>query len=244
MKLRFLAAVIVAAGLGEGRPAVAQTAQPAPITPVTEVRQTVAEARKEMEAHKAAGGVAGAPDHPAVKWDAALWAYRDKYPRADAAAIGTAEAIRVLVRAELWDRAHARIGAVDFEDPAWARVASIVYEAGIAQKDLSFAIATLSRAAASTTDASNKSSVLLVLGRAYRRHGDNAAATRSLEAAKAAAPGTPTAEEAAGLIYEIQHLSIGMQAPAIAGKPRNASRAITLDAFRGTPIVIVFWGST
>jgi hypothetical protein len=243
MKLRFLVAVIVAAGLGEGRRAVAQT-QPAPNTPVTEVRQTLAEARKEMDAHKTAGGAAGTPDHPAVKGDAALWAYRDKYPRSDAAAIGTFEAIRLLVRAELWDRAHARIASLQFDDPAWSRVASMVYEAGIARKDLPSAIATLSRAATATTDASIKSSVLLVLGRAYRRHGNNAAATGSLEAAKSAAPGTPAAEQADGLIYEIRYLSVGLQAPAISGKPRNARQAITLDSFRGKPVVLVFWGST
>lgn len=245
MKLcALLIAIIVAAGLGAGRSAVAQTAQPAPNPAVTEVRETLAEARKEMDAHKAAGGAAGAPDHPAVKWDAALWAYRDKYPRTDAAAIGTAEAVRLLVQAELWDRAHARIESLQFDDPAWSRVASIVYEAGNARKNLPAAIATLSRAASSTTDASIKSSVLLVLGRAYRRHGDPAAAISALEAAKAAAPGTPAAEEADGLIYEIQHLGIGMQAPAIAGKPRNARQPITLESFRGKPVVLVFWGST
>ena len=237
-----LVAIIVAGVFAQGGAAVAQTTQPAPVTPVTEVRQTAAEARKEMEAYKAAGGAAGATDDPAVKWDAVLWAYRDKYPRTDAAAIGAAEAVRVLVRAELWSRAQARIEALDFQDPAWTRVAAIVYEQGIARKDLPSAIATLTRAAESTTDGAIKSSVLLVLGRAYRRHGDLAAATRTLEAAKAAAPGTPAAEDADGLIYEIKYLSIGLQAPAISGKPRNARRAITLESFPGKPIVIVFWG--
>ena len=236
--------VILAGGLGARGPAVAQTAQPAPVTPVAEVRQTVAEARKELEAHKNAGGAAGAADHPAIKWDAALWAYRDKYPRTDAAAIGTAEAIRMLVRGELWDRVQARVESLRFDDPAWARVAAIVYEAGIARKDVPSAIATLSRAAASTTDASIKSAVLVVLGRAYRRQGDTAAATRSLEAAKAAAPGTPAAEEADGLIYEIRYLSAGLPAPPVSGKPRNAPQSITLESFRGKPVVLVFWGST
>ena len=57
-------------------------------------------------------------------------------------------------------------------------------------------------------------------------------------------PGTPQAEEADGLIYEITYLSVGLRAPAISGKPRNARRAITLDSFRGKPIVLVFWAST
>jgi hypothetical protein len=244
MKLRaLLIAIIVTAGLGDLGSAVGQT-QPTPAPTVAEVRETVAAARKEMDAYKAAGGAAGAPDHPAIKWEAALWAYRERDPRSDAATLATAEAVRVLVRAELWDRAQARIEALDFQDPAWWRLAAVVYEQGIARKDLPATIATLTRAAAQTADPSIKSSVLLVLGRAYRRHGDTAAATRTLEAAKAAAPGTPVAEEAEGVIYEIKYLSIGLQAPAISGKPRNARRAITLESFRGKPIVIVFWGST
>ena len=78
----------------------------------------------------------------------------------------------------------------------------------------------------------------------HRRQGDLPAARRTLEEARAAAPGTPQAEEAEGLIYEIKFLSAGLPAPAIAGKPRNARRAISLDSFRGKPVILVFWAST
>lgn len=54
----------------------------------------------------------------------------------------------------------------------------------------------------------------------------------------------PSAEAADGRRYEIQHLSIGLQAPAISGTPRNGRRANSLESFRGKPIVVVFWGST
>jgi hypothetical protein len=210
---------------------------------VAEVRQAIADARKEIETYKAAGGAAATADHPAIKWDATLWAYRARYPGTDAAALASAEAVRLLGRAELWDRAHARVESVAFDDPAWERLAAPIYEEGIARKDLPYTITTLSRAAASTTNASIKSAVLVVLGRAYRRHGDNAAATRSLEAARAASPGTPHAEEADGLLYEIKYLSIGLRAPAISGKTRNAG-TIDAAALRGKPVVLVFWGST
>src|SRR5688500_171974 len=167
MKLRpLLVALVVASGLGQTGTGAAQTAQTAPSTPVSEVRQTLDTARKEIEAYKTAGGAAGVADHPAVKWDAILWAYRDRYPRTEAAALASAEAVRLLVRAELWDRAHARVESVDFDELAWSRLPAIVYEEGIARKDLPYTITTLVRAAASTTNASIKSSVLLVLGRA------------------------------------------------------------------------------
>jgi hypothetical protein len=232
-------AVVVAAGTSV--PGGAQSTQsPA----VIEARQTMDAARKEIAAYKAAGGAAGSADHPAIKWDAALWAYRERYPRSDAATLATAEAVRLLVGAELWDRAHARIDALEPDDAAWARVASPIYDEGIARKDLPTAIERLSRVAAQATTPGIKSPVLIVLARAYRRHGDYPAAIRALETAKAAGPAPLVVEEADGLIYEITYLRAGLPAPAIAGKPRNGGRAISMDSLRGKPVVLVFWGST
>ena len=223
-----------------GTGALAQTPQdPA----VAEVRQARDAARKEIDAYKAAGGAAGAAEHPAIKWDATLWGYRERYPRSDAAALATAEAVNLLVRAELWDRAHDRLDSLDASDPAWARLAPPIYEEGIARNDLPSSIERLTRVAAAATSASVKAPVLVVLGRAYRRHGDNAAAIRALETAKAASPGTPVAEEADGLVYEIKFLSVGLPAPAVEGKPRKG-RALTMASLRGRPVVLVFWGST
>ena len=238
-----LVVVLFAACLSSGPASYAQAPQPGPAAATTDVRQAISAARKEIESYKAAGGASATADHPAIKWDAALWAYRERYPRSEAAALASAEAVRLLFRAELWDRAHARVESVGFDDPAWERLATPIYEAGIVRKDLPGTIAALSRAAASTTSPSIKAAVLVVVGRAYRRHGDNAAATRSLETATSTAPGTPYAEEAEGLLYEIKYLSVGVQAPPISGRTRNAG---TIDpaALRGKPVVLVFWGST
>lgn len=223
----------------------AQTPQPAPgaAVAVTEVRQMVTEARKDIENYGTAGG-AGAADHPAIKWNAALWQVHDRAPQTEAGAIAAVEAIRLLIRAELWDRAHARVESLAVDDQAWERVPSALYDEGIARKSFEYTIATLSQTAAATKTASIQSAALIVIGRVHRRQGDLPAATHSLEDARATAPGTPQADEADGLIYEIEHLSIGLPAPAIAGTPRNARRAITLDSFRGKPIVLVFWAST
>ena len=224
--------------------AIAQTQQPPSAATAADVQQMVAEARKEIETYKTAGGAPGAVDHPAIKWDAALWPLHDRAPRSDAGTSAAIESVRLLSRAELWDRAHARVAALDADDPAWARVPSVIYEEGIARKNFDYTIATLSQTAEATKTPAIKSSALIVIGRVQRRQGDSAAATRTLETARAAAPGTPQAAEADGLIYEIEHLSVGLPAPAIAGKPRNGRRAISLDSFRGKPIVLVFWAST
>jgi hypothetical protein len=238
----FLFAAVVVPGLGGA--AATQGAQPAPAASAADVRQMVADARKDIESYTTAGGAAGAADHPANKWSAALWQLRDRSPQSEAGAIAAAEAIRLLVRAELWDRAHARVESLGVDDTAWERVPTALYEEGIARKSFEYTVGTLSRTAASTKTPSIRSAALLVIGRVHRRQGDLPAATRSLEEARAAAPGTPLAAEADGLIYEIEHLSIGLPAPAIAGKPRNARRAITLESFHGKPVVLVFWAST
>lgn len=217
--------------------------QPAQSPAVAEVRQLLDAARKEMDAYKTAGGVPGAADHPAVKWDATLWGIRERDPRSDAGALAGVEAVRFLVRAELWDRAHARIAAIPFDDPAWQRLAGPIYDEGIARKDLRYATDTLSRAAGSTTTPTIKAAILVVLGRAHRRAGDRDAATAALEQAKAAAPGSVQAEEAEGILYEIKYLSPGAPAPPVAGKARNG-KTVDLAALRGRPAVLVFWGST
>ena len=218
-------------------------AQSTPSPAVAEVRATVDAARKAIDAYKAAGGAAGAADPPAIEWDTKLWAFRERDPRSDAGTLAAAESVRLLVRAELWDRAHARIAAIPFDDPVWVRLAIPVYDEGIARKDLPYTIETLSRVVASTTNPTIKAAVLVVVGRAHRRAGDFAAATSALDAAKAAAPSSLHAEEAEGILYEIKYLRPGLPAPAVAGKARNGA-AIDLAVLRGKAVVLVFWGST
>ena len=212
-------------------------------TAVAEVRRTVDAARKEIAVYTSAGGAAAVADHPAVKWDAQLWAYRERYPGSDAAVLATTEAVRLLVRAALWDRAHARVDAIDANDPAWERIPPVIYEEGIARKDIPSTIEKLSTVVAQTANPRIKAAALLVIGRAQRRQGDLAAATRALETVKTEAVGTPYAEEAEGILYEITHLSPGLPAPPISAKARSG-RAIGLAKLRGKVVVLVFWGTT
>lgn len=240
-KMRFLFGVVAALvflAVSPGRTVLAQEG-----TALDEVRHVLDAARKDIAAYSAAGGRDGMPDHPAIKWSETLWAFRERYPNTDAAALASAEAVRLLVHAELWDRAHARLDSLGPDDPAWGRLAAVVYEESIERKDLPYAIERLSRVAASTSNASVKAPVLVIVGRAYRRQGDKEAATRALKAAMTAGAGTPAAEEADGLLYEIAHLSVGAPAPLFNTRARNG-RAVSLAALRGKPVVLVFWGTT
>jgi hypothetical protein len=222
----------------------AQSAQPAPNTTVADVRQMVADARKAIDTYSAAGESRTGAEHPAITWHAAMWLVHERAPQTEAGALAATEAIRLLVRAQLWDRAHEAVASLDVNDLAWQRVPSVIYEEGIARKDYGYATATLSRTAASTGTPALKAAALIIIGRINRRQGDLVAATRALAEARAAAPGTPQAEEADDLIYEIEHLTVGLTAPPVSGTPRNSRRPISLESFRGTPIVLVFWAST
>jgi len=213
-----------------------------PQDPLAAVRQMVADAREEIETFEKSTPAAGS-QHPAIKWDGALWAIHDREPRTDAGARAAVEAVRLLTQADMWTRADARVDSLALDDPAWEGLPWVLYEAGIKRKDLPAVIAKLSRVAQSAPKPTTKAAALMIIGRAYRRQGDLAAATRSLEASRAAAPGSSYAEESKGIIYEIEHLSPGKTAPAIATTARGG-RPIRLAALRGKPVVLVFWGTT
>jgi len=229
--------------LGAARFASGQGTQPAANPAVVEVRETLDAARKEIDAYRAGGGKAAVPDHPATRWHETLWAYRERDPGSEAAALATAEAIQLLIRAELSDQAHARVEAVSADDLAWERLAAYLYYEGSARKDFAYAVAKLSEVAAGSSNAAIKSAALLALGRAQRRQGDNAAAVKSLESARHSAPESVSAREADGILYEIANLSVGLKAPNFSGKSR-AGRAISLESLRGSVVVMVFWAST
>jgi hypothetical protein len=152
-------------------------------------------------------------------------------------------AARALAQAKQWTELDARIASVGADDPAWERLASIVYSAAIARNDLPAVITRLRTVAEATTKPAIRAAALIAIGRANRRQGDREAAVRALGEAKASAPDSNYAEEAAGLIYEIEHLSPGLPAPPIEATSRSG-KTVRLAALRGKSVVLVFWGST
>src|SRR5262245_25704959 len=76
------------------------------------------------------------------------------------------EAIRKLTQAQLWEQVDAELASLPVDDPAWERLPSVIYQAGITRKDLPWVISQVSRATESTTRPSNKAAGLIVVGRA------------------------------------------------------------------------------
>lgn len=219
----------------------ALSSQPAQ-DPLAAIRQMVADARDEIETFEKSSSAATSP-HPAVKWDAALWAIHEREPHTDAGARAAVEAVRLLTQAAMWTRADARVNSLGLDDPAWEGLPWVLYEAGIKRKDVPAVIGRLTRVAESAPKPTTRAAALMIIGRAYRRQGDVEGAKRALEASRAAAPGSTYAEESRGVIYEIDFLSVGKIAPAISTTARNG-RPIDLAALRGKPVVLVFWGTT
>ena len=221
---------------------VSATLSSQPQDPLATVRQMVADARDEIETFEKSTPATGSP-HPAAKWDAALWAIHEREPRTEAGARAAVEAVRLLTQADLWTRADARVDSLSLDDPAWEGLPWVLYEAGIKRQDVPAVIGRLTRVAEFAPKPTTRAAALMIIGRAYRRQGDVDAAKRALEASRAAAPGSTYAEESKGVIYEIDVLSVGKIAPAIATAARNG-RPIDLAALRGKPVVLVFWGTT
>lgn len=163
--------------------------------------------------------------------------------QAQPAAKDVVDSLRALMQAKQWEELDKRVSSIAADDPAWERLPSIVYSAGIARNDLPAVVTRLQHVVETTTRPSNKAAALIAIGRVHRRQGDGRVAVRILEQARSAAPESSYAEEATGLIYEIEHLSPGLPAPAIDAKSRTG-QPITLSALRGKAVILVFWGST
>ena len=241
MRYSLVAALVLC--LVPGLRASGPSPQPGAGSTVADVAETVAAARKAIDQYRTGGGKPDAADHPALAWHGTLWAYRERHPGTDAAAAATAEAIQLLIRAELWDLVRERVNAVGVNDHAWERLSRYLWYDASARKDYARATETFKQVADGTSIASNKAAALLSLGRVQRAQGETAAAVKSLESARDAAPGGMAAEEAAALLYDIANLSIGLQAPAFSATALDG-RVISLASLRGRVVAMVFWGST
>jgi hypothetical protein len=97
-----------------------------------------------------------------------------------------------------------------------------------------------------TSHASVKGAMLFARGAVVNRRGassdeERAAAVADLRAAIEAAPETRYGKMAAGYIYELENLQIGMVAPDIDGKDLDGV-AFKLSDYRGKVVVLDFWG--
>ena len=207
-----------------------------------EVRATVEQAQKEITAFREGGGKNDDPTHPAVKWLAVLWDYRQKYPDSEASAIATFEALHFLFHAGRGEEVLTRMDSLAFDDTAWDRLPSVLNELANEKKDTSLLTSRLERVLSQSTKAKNRAAAALGMGRALRQT-DATRARALLERAVKESPDSPAAREANNLIYEVANLSVGKPAPAFAAKAWKGEK-VALEGYKNQALVLVFWAST
>ncbi len=217
--------------------------RPATEPATAEVRKTLEQAQGEIAAFRNAGGKAGADDHPARKWSAALWDYRQRNPGTDAAGLAAAEAIHLLVHAERFAEVESLAESLEASDPGWERLPNFLLEAANLRKDYGYLLRKLDWLAQNSMSPKAQAAALFARGRALRQQGDAAGAAAAFEKLRRDYPAAPQAQEAANLLYEMSNLGLGKAAPEVAARTR-AGKAVTLAGFRGQAVALIFWSST
>ena len=236
-----------AAGLALLLLAVSGVAQGPPVqredAAVKQVESLLKQARKEIRDFREGGDKSDDPNHPAVKWAAALWEFRQQNAGTPAAARATSEAVHLLIHADRFAEATAKADSVAPEDAAWELLAGVLLEAASIQNDYSFFIHKAELLLRIWSEEKRRAPLRFNLGRAYWQQGELDKAKAAFRAVLEEAPGSPSAQQAEGALYEITQLGAGQPAPVFSVRARDGS-AISLEDFRGKAVLLIFWATT
>ena len=208
-----------------------------------DVASVLRQAREEIRSFEKAGGKREDTNHPVGKWAEVLWAFRKKSPGAADATKATSEAIHILIHADRFQEAHERADRVPPNDPAWAPMAEVLFEAASLQKDFGYFFRKLDSVLPGAADAEVRAALQLGLGRAWRAQKDPEKAKEAFQAAIKSSWNSTWGKQAEAALYELLHLSPGQPAPQFSAPAMSGSR-ISLSDYRGKPVVLVFWSTT
>ncbi|MGH9161448.1 MAG: hypothetical protein ACRD2X_15895 [Vicinamibacteraceae bacterium] len=170
-----------------------------------------------------------------------LWAYRERYPRTEIADRATADALHVLVHADLTDEAFARAATLRPDDGAWNATIEHLME-GALDTGLFESLIDLAKALIrSVADVDLRSHVQYVLGQAYREQGRPDLAVLAFDEIAANQP--RWGERAARELVELRSLRAGQPAPAF-DVLTTTGDDLTLASLRGNAVLLNFWSPT
>ena len=95
---------------------------PAPDKEMDRVQAMVSQSKKDAEQFSKSGGKPGDANNPNLKWSAALWEYREKHPGTPATVTATAEALRLLNRADRFSELYAKADTLKPDDVVWKQL--------------------------------------------------------------------------------------------------------------------------
>ncbi|HUI54377.1 MAG TPA: hypothetical protein VLY04_05375 [Bryobacteraceae bacterium] len=209
----------------------------------SDVDAMLAQARGEIRSFEKAGGKKDDPKHPVEKWVQALWAVYEQSPRTADAPKAASEAVHLLIHADRFQEAYDRADRVPPSDSAWVGISGVLLEAGLLQKDFTYFFRKLPSVFSSSTDATVRAAVQWNLGRVWLSQKQEEKAKAAFQAATEAAADSAPGREAERQLYELLHLGPGQPAPLFSAAAMDGS-PISLAAYHGKPVVIVFWSST
>ena len=163
--------------------ATAQNTSAKPDDPELErVQAMVRQAKEESEQFSKSGSKASEPNNPNLKWAATLWEYRNKHPGIPATAIATAEALRLLVRADRISEMQAKADTVKLDEAAWKRAIYVLVEAAANKKDYNYLISKTQGLSQIAVDPEIKVFAHMTLGDAYWKKGETEQARAAFQA--------------------------------------------------------------
>jgi tetratricopeptide (TPR) repeat protein len=223
--------------------AVAHAFAQAPQQPAaSDVDKMLRQAREEIRSFEAAGGKKNDPNHPVGKWALALWTFREKSPGTPEAAKATSEAVHLLIHADRFQEAQARADQVASGDAAWPGLSQVLFEAASIQKNFTYFFQKLRSVLPNAPDPKVQAAIQLSLGRGWRAQTDDEKAKEAFQAAIELARESPSGRQAETELYELLHLGPGQPAPEFSTAAVNGSH-ISMAAYRGKPLVLVFWAT-
>jgi AhpC/TSA family len=135
-----------------------------------------------------------------------------------------------------------RVDRIPPDDPAWQDVARVLLISAARQKDYTFFFAKLQSVLSDTTGANTRAAVQVSLGRAWREQRDQKKAESAFRSAIELAADSPAGRQAQNQLYELLHLGVGQAAPPFSAAGIGGAR-LSLEDYRGKPLVLVFWGT-
>ncbi|MGH9842598.1 MAG: redoxin domain-containing protein [Blastocatellia bacterium] len=216
--------------------------KPAADPELERVKKLTQDAWEEAQQFLKGGNKESDAAYPGRKWAVTLWEYGAEHPGTPAAAHATGEALHFLAHAGLHDELAAKADSLKADDPAWRRLVSVLLESAERSKDYAYAIRKLTWLTQNTADKKLQARAQFSLGQAWWKKGDNDLAKAAFRQLIADQPGSASAKEAEGNLFEMESLNVGQPAPQFAFKGANGA-PVSLAGYKGKVVLLNFWAS-
>ena len=201
-----------------------------------------AQSISESNSFRENGGIAGAPDDPAVKWANSFWRFREQHTGTPAGTQATGLALAWFRHSNQDGTVLDKADQIPLDDPAWASAIGNY-------RDSSRKLGSYDRFFRKVDNLLKTAKSKPVRAAVHMQAGLTLTDQNQLERAKAAfqgvideSPGTPAAEQARVHLLELTQLSIGQPAPHFTARTIDGKH-ISSESLRGKVVLLNFWAT-